>query len=111
MTTRLPTHVLVQAKIRDAFAAGRAAVVISKGHENSGSIIVKILKPDGTCRVLSQTMDFEGNLAWLPAFDGKQVRESEADAYIARQLERDPDLWAVEFEDPDSANPFDGNEL
>ncbi len=111
MTARLPTDLLIDAQIRRAFAKGRAATVINKGHGSSGSILLKIFIDRQSCRVLTQTTDFDGNLAWLAAFDGEKVSESEADAYIARQLDRDPDLWAVEFEDPSGENPFEGKEL
>jgi hypothetical protein len=58
--------------------------------------------------VLSQVRDIHGRLAWMPAFAGRAVAEDEADAYVARAVARDPDLWVVEVEDPAGRNPFDG---
>lgn len=108
---RLPTHIMVEAEIKKAFADGRAAVLIRRGEATSGTIVLKLVKSMHEVKVLTQAYDLDGNPAWLVAFGGKMVPESEADVYIERQLSRDPDLWAVEFEHPDAANPFEGKEL
>ena len=43
--------------------------------------------------------DIDGNTAWMQAKEGAILSEQDADEYIARQTQRDPDLWVIEIED------------
>src|SRR3546814_12521693 len=74
-------------------------------------LILKINQLEAGVRVLSQTRDMEGALAWMPALGGKLVPDAEADAYIERAVKRDPDAWVVEIEARDGRHPFEGKEL
>ena len=62
-------------------------------------------------RSLTQTRDPAGGLAWLAAKAGALTPETEADAYIARAVKRDPDLWVVEIESRGGEHPFEGRVL
>lgn len=57
---------------------------------------------------MSQARDAEGEMGWLAAFEGREVADAEADAYLARLTGRDPDAWAVEIESKDGALPLPG---
>jgi hypothetical protein len=58
--------------------------------------------------VLSQQRGLDGQLGWFAAFENRLVPEPEADAYIARAVKRDPDLWVVEIEDRAGRHFFEG---
>ena len=74
-------------------------IVARRGDPHSGIVILKLDQLDQGCRVMSQMRDLDGKLGWMEALEGALVPEAEADAYIARQAERDPDLWVIEIED------------
>ena len=108
---RLVTDVWVMAHVRRCNNDGVPAMVVRKGNLKSGMLMLKINQIEGGCRVLSQMRDLDGAMGWLPAFKGALVSEPDADAYIERAIDRDPDLWVVEIEDRTGRNPFEGKEL
>ncbi|MDY0882717.1 DUF1491 family protein [Dongia soli] len=108
---RLPSEMVVKATVRRCNSEGLFAAVLHHGDDWGGAIIVKINLLDGTSKVLTQSRDLDGNVAWLVANQGQVMTETEATSYIDRQVSRDPDLWVVEIEDRAGRNPFDGKIL
>ena len=108
---RLPSELWIKAHIRRCIAEGIPATVARRGEANTGTLLLKVNQLENGCRVLTQSRDMEGRLAWLPALGGALVAESEADQYIARAVARDPDLWVVEIEERDGRHPFEGKVL
>jgi hypothetical protein len=113
MTTdgRLSTELWVMGHVRQCIAQGIVATIAHKGDAWGGAVILKLNLLGPGFRILSQTRDLEGRVAWLQANGGTPMPESEADAYIERQVKRDPDLWVVEIEDRRGTNPFEGKLL
>jgi hypothetical protein len=107
----LPTELWLKAHLRRCFAAGIPATVVRRGDPTGGMVLLKINQLEQGCRLLNQTRDLDGELAWLPALAGALVPEAEADAYIARTVRRDPDLWVVEVESRSGEHPFEGTVL
>lgn len=107
MTPRVRAGIWVRALIRRAEAAGAAAVVARKGDETAGMVLVKVSLLDGQARVLSPSTGLDGDRLWLRATGPAPVADAEAEAYIARQLNYDPDLWVVEIEDRDGRDFID----
>jgi len=98
MEPRIKSRIQVQALIRRCDLATVGAVVSARGDPDAGAILIKLYDRDAGAAVLSQTRRPDGSLAWLRATGAAAVAESEADAYIARQRQRDPDVWVVEIE-------------
>lgn len=103
---RLPTELWLTAGLRRCSAEGIPAAVVRRGEKQSGTVILKINQLESGCRILTQARDLDGNLTWFPAMDGALVDESEADAYVERTAQRDPDVWVVEIEHRDGWHPF-----
>lgn len=108
---RLAADVWIMAHVRRCNGEGVPAMVLRKGDARAGTLILKLNRLDGTCRVLSQATDMDGNLGWLAAQNGADMPEADADAYIDRAARRDPDLWVVEIEHRDAWHPFEGKVL
>jgi len=47
----------------------------------------------------------------LRATGAAPVQQADVDAYVARQVKFDPDLWVLEFETPDLLPPFEAKIL
>jgi hypothetical protein len=95
---RLKAGIFVRATVRRAEVAGAQAYVVRKGSEEAGAVFLKISRLDGTCTVLNQARDGDGELVWARPL-GVTTEEATASAYLDRQVRYDPDLWIVEIED------------
>jgi hypothetical protein len=111
MEPRLKTNIIVQAALRVSSIKAIPMVIARRGDGDAGTILVKLNQLDLGCTVLAQTRTPQGELAWLKATGDTPVDEATADAYIARQVKRDPDLWVVEIEDRASLPIFEGRIL
>ena len=95
----LKAGIWVQAQIRVCDKNALPAVVVRRGNPDAGTILLKLNRFDAGYEVLTQVRTAEGNRAWMRSIGDNPVQESEADAYIERQLKFDPDIWVLEIED------------
>lgn len=108
MMVRLKSKLSVMAAIRFAQTRGLNAVIARKGDEDAGAILLKQNLLGAGFRVLTQVRSVAGELGWMAGTGEEPVEEAVADAYIARQIDRDWDIWVVEIEDRAGRNPFEG---
>ena len=103
---RLKAGLWVKAALRLGDVDGRPGMVLRRGDPDSGSVLVVVRSPDGVS-VLSAVRSGDGEAAWMRSTGEAAVTDAEADAYVERQVNRDPDLWVLEFTGPDLSPPFD----
>ena len=103
---RVKAGLWVQAALRLGNAAGRYGAVLRRGDADAGGVLVVLRGQAGLC-VLSQVRAASGEMGWLRATGPGPVEQATADAYVARQVRVDPDLWVIEFESPDLLPPFE----
>ncbi len=99
MVMGLTTGLWVSAQIRLCDRAFIPAAVVRRGDPDVGTVLLKINRFEGGVTVFTQTSTLDDEAAWSRGTGPAPVTEPEADAYIARQVARDPDLWVVEIED------------
>jgi hypothetical protein len=98
MEARLRAGIWVKALIRRCDLAAIPIAVLARGDGDAGAILLKFNGGDGGCSVLAQARGQDGEPVWLRATGPMPVGEADADAYIARQRRRDPDVWVLEVE-------------
>jgi hypothetical protein len=103
---RVKAGLWVKMALRMADLDGRPGVVLRKGDADSGGVLVVLRGRDGLV-VLSQIRAADSMLAWMRATGAAPVNEEAVDAYVARQVKFDPDVWVLEFDAPDLIPPFE----
>ena len=112
MPPRVTAELWVKAHIRRCGLHAIPAMVVRRGDNTAGAIFIKVNHLGPGCMVLApaSSMDssnLDGGRQWRRALGDERgdergdglVAEAEADAYMARQLNMDPDLWLLEIED------------
>src|SRR5260370_18252814 len=98
MEARLKSGIWVQAVIGRCDLAAIGVAVVARGDSDAGAILLKLNGRDAGCTVLAQARQPDGAPVWLRATGAMPVAEEAADSYIARQRNRDPDLWVIEID-------------
>jgi hypothetical protein len=96
----IDTDLWVYALLRRASLGGAFATVGRKGHSGGGAVLVKqVNRRAGVARLYAEATRGDGEQVWMQPTGS--TNEADLDAYIARAIRIDPDLWVVEIDDPE----------
>jgi hypothetical protein len=94
----LSTDLWVSALMRRAEQGGAFAVVVRKGDARAGAVLVKLInRREAWTRLYAEAVRGDGERVWMRPAGSES--EADIDAYVARSLKIDPDLWVVEIDD------------
>ncbi len=114
---RLKTALWVAAYLRRCQVEGLYAVVRRRGAEEAGAIFIRISRLDGTSDLFGPAPQsaFDAGLsgprgadrAFSPSLAKQPAPDEAVEAYLAREIKFDPDVWIVEVEDRAGRNFLD----
>ena len=99
MEARLKANIWIKAQLRFLDLRCIPAVISRRGDPDAGAIFIKLINGRGQAMVLSPGFGRDGERGWTRGTGSEPVPETEADAYLDRQADFDPDIWVLEIED------------
>ena len=103
---RLKSEIWVKAYLRRCQHEGADAVLVRRGDTDAGAIYIKVSRLDGTAALFGpapagmeearEERRWQSCLRQSPSGPPSEV---DADVYLARQIDFDPDIWIVSVED------------
>jgi hypothetical protein len=113
MMMRLKTALWVAAYLRRCQVEGLFGVVRRRGAEEAGAVFVRISRLDGTSDLFGPAPQSafdaapDAGRAFTPSLASQSATNADVEAYLARQIKFDPDVWIVEVEDRAGRNFLD----
>lgn len=102
---RLKSGIWVAAYLRRCHTAGVFVAVRRRGAEEAGAIFIKVSRLDGSADLYgpapqSAFVDARpAERAFSRCMGAQPASEADVEAYLAREVRFDPDVWIIEVED------------
>lgn len=100
---RLKSEIWVKAYLRRCAYEGVDAVLVRRGDADAGAIYIKVSRLDGTAVLFgpapSGLKGESEERRWQPCLRAEAPAETDADAFLERQITFDPDIWIVSVDD------------
>jgi hypothetical protein len=110
---RLKSALWVAAYLRRCQVEGVFGVVRRRGAEEAGAVFVRVSRLDGTSDLFGPAPQsaFDAapgaDRAFSPSLPAQPALDADIEAYLAREIKFDPDVWIVEVEDRAGRNFLD----
>ncbi len=95
MSGRLPSSLLVGALLRRVGEGGGMGMVLARGDEQAGAILVVAVDRGSSPRLWERGVGPDGRVALI-----ESTPATDPDEYWRRRRSRDPDLWVIELDVP-----------
>ena len=103
MSDRLPAHLEVAGLIRATEAAGGFAMVLQKGENDAGVILILTIERGGNSRLWERMPRLDGMRQFDVVKEQDPNNPLEFKDYIERRRRQDPDSWLIELDVPKPA--------
>ena len=100
MTVRLPAGLEVSALLRQVAAAGGFAMVLAKGEDDAGTILVVIVDNGRNSRLYERMPAPEGDRVWQCIKREDPENPGAFADYLQRRQQQDSDVWIIELDIP-----------
>ena len=97
MTARLASAVEATGLIRRAEAQGDFAAILHKGDADRGALIIVVRSRGAFVALLERALAPDGSYRWASS-GPPDDSEGKVAQFLARRMEFDPDLWAIELD-------------
>ncbi len=104
---RLTSAMRVAALLRLARAADGFPVVLARGDETAGAILVVMREKGLNPVAFERVMGLDGRYGWGRISPENLSQEIDFEGFIQRRRQRDPDLWLIELDVADATRFVD----
>lgn len=110
---RVKSSIWVAAYVRRCYVEGASAVIRRRGAEEAGAVFIKVARLDGAAELFGPAPQsaFDearpADRAFVRCLKVQPAPEAEVEAYLAREITFDTDVWIIEVEDRAGRNFLD----
>lgn len=110
---RLKSALWVAAYLRRCHVEGAFAVVRRRGAEEAGAVFVRVSRLDSTSDLFGPAPQSEldtsrgADRSFTASLKERPAADAAVEAYLAREIKFDPDVWIVEVENSAGRNFLD----